>query len=67
MAASHFMVLGWTLFARFDEEYESLWASLSEGGVVMKQGRIHGYPSRARVGRGSDGEGHWGIWQEQWA
>jgi len=27
-----------------------------------KQGRIHGYPSRVRVGRGSDREGHWGIW-----
>ena len=27
-----------------------------------KQGRIHGYPSFAQVGRGSDGEGHWGIW-----
>ena len=27
-----------------------------------KQGRIHSYPSRVRVGRGSDGEGHWGIW-----
>ena len=27
-----------------------------------KQGRIHGYPSHVRVGRGTDGEGHWGIW-----
>ena len=29
-----------------------------------KQGRIHGYPSRVRVGRGSNGEGHWSIWAE---
>ena len=28
---------------------------------IIKQGRIHGYPSRVRVGRGSDGEDHWGI------
>ena len=27
-----------------------------------KQGRIHGYPSRVRVGRVSDGAGHWSIW-----
>ena len=30
--------------------------------MLPQQGRIHGYPSRVRVGRGSDGEGHWGIW-----
>ena len=30
--------------------------------LTEKQGRIHGYPSCVRVGRGSDGEGHWGIW-----
>ena len=23
---------------------------------------MHGYPSRARVGRGGDGEGYWSIW-----
>ena len=27
----------------------------------MKQGRIHGYPSRMRLGRGSDKESHRGI------
>ena len=27
-----------------------------------KTEQIHGYPSRVQVGRGSDGEGHWGIW-----
>ena len=27
-----------------------------------KQDRIHGYPSRKRVGRGIEGEGHCGIW-----
>ena len=27
-----------------------------------KQGRIHGYLSSVRVGRGSDGEGPLGIW-----
>ena len=27
-----------------------------------EQGRIHGYPSRVRVGRSSAGEGHWVIW-----
>ena len=27
-----------------------------------KQGRIHGYPSRVRLGRGSDGEGYRGVW-----
>ena len=26
----------------------------SSGGVIVKQGRIHGYPSCVRVGRGSD-------------
>ena len=30
--------------------------------AAFKQGRIHGYPSRVRVGRGIDGEGHCGIW-----
>ena len=30
--------------------------------LPYKQGRIQGYPSRVRVGRGSEGEGHWGIW-----
>ena len=29
---------------------------------VLKQGRIHGYPSRVRVGRSLAGEGHWVIW-----
>ena len=29
--------------------------------LIEKQGRIHGYPSRVRVGRGSDGNGHWVI------
>ena len=29
--------------------------------LLIKQGRIHGYLSRVQVGRGSDGEGHWGI------
>ena len=28
---------------------------------LIKQGRVHGYLSRVRVGRGSDG-GQWGIW-----
>ena len=28
----------------------------------IEQGRIHGYPSRLRVGRGSAGEGHQSIW-----
>ena len=32
------------------------------GGEVDKQGRIHGYPSRVRVGWGSDGEGRKSIW-----
>ena len=27
-----------------------------------KQGRIQGYPSGVRVGRGSDGERYWGFW-----
>ena len=31
-------------------------------GVEGKHGRIHGYPSRGRAGRGSDGDGDWGIW-----
>ena len=31
------------------------------------QGRINGFPRRVRVGWGNDREGHWGIWQEQWA
>ena len=26
--------------------------------IIMKQGRIHGYHSRVRVGRSSAGEGH---------
>ena len=31
--------------------------------LAIQQGRIHGYSSRVRVGRGSDGgESHWGIW-----
>ena len=30
--------------------------------LLIQLGRIHGYPSRVRVGRGSDGEGHWSIW-----
>ena len=30
--------------------------------LIQEQGRIHGYPSRVRVGRSSSGEGHWGIW-----
>ena len=29
--------------------------------MLQKQGRIHGYPSRVRVGR-SSAEGHLGIW-----
>ena len=29
--------------------------------LFKKQGWIHGYPSRVRVGRGSDREGHWVI------
>ena len=28
---------------------------------LKKQGRIHGFPSHVRVGRGSDRECHWGI------
>ena len=28
--------------------------------IDEEQGRIHGYPSRVRVGRGSDREGHMG-------
>ena len=31
-------------------------------GPNVEQGRLHGYPSRVRVGRGGDGEGHWDIW-----
>ena len=27
-----------------------------------KKDRIHGYPSRVLVGRGSDGEDQWDIW-----
>ena len=30
--------------------------------VVQKQGRIQSNPSLVQVGRGSDREGHWGIW-----
>ena len=30
--------------------------------LSLKQGRIHGYPSRVRVGRGSAGDGHQSIW-----
>ena len=30
--------------------------------IQKKQGRIHGYPSRERVGRSSAGEGYWVIW-----
>ena len=30
-----------------------------------KQGWIHGYSGRVRVGRGSDGKGHWGIWARE--
>ena len=29
--------------------------------LVINMG-IHGFSSRVRVGRGSDGVGHWGIW-----
>ena len=29
---------------------------------TCKQGRIHGYPSCVRVGRGSDEKGHLGSW-----
>ena len=32
-----------------------------EGGAKWKQGRIHGYPSRVRVGRGHN-LGQWNIW-----
>ena len=31
-------------------------------GKDCKQGWINSYPSRVRVGRGKDGEGHYGIW-----
>ena len=30
--------------------------------VVQKQGWIHSNPSLVQMGRGSDREGHWGIW-----
>ena len=33
-----------------------------KGEHCKKQGRIHGYPSRVRVVRGSDREGHRAIW-----
>ena len=29
--------------------------------LPLKQGRIHGYPCRVRVGRSGAGEGHWVI------
>ena len=32
-----------------------------ETGRKKKQGRKNDYPSRVRVGRGSDGGGHWSI------
>ena len=28
----------------------------------IEQGRIYGFPSRVRVGKGSDGKGHRGSW-----
>ena len=31
-------------------------------GLYLKQGRIHGYPSRVRVGRGSDEIDQLGSW-----
>ena len=36
--------------------------SFSDAMGYKKQGQIHGYPSRVRVGRSSAGEGHKGIW-----
>ena len=30
--------------------------------VVQKQGWLHSNPSLVQMGRGSDREGHWGIW-----
>ena len=36
--------------------------SRSRSLIEDKQGQKHGYPSCVQVGRGSDGEGHRGIW-----
>ena len=36
-------------------------ASKSQTGKE-EQGRTRSYPSCVRMGRGSDGESHWGIW-----
>ena len=33
-----------------------------EESLIPKQGRIHSYPNRERMGRSSAGEGHQSIW-----
>ena len=35
----------------------------SQASFKWEQGWIHSYPSCVRVGRGSDSEGHFGIWE----
>ena len=46
----------------FDQLHALLGCDTTSWLFGIEQGRIHGYPSRVRVGRSSDGEGHWGIW-----
>ena len=42
-------------------EVTSMLKKNKESGNFIEQGRIHGCPSRVRVGGSSDREGHWGI------
>ena len=50
-------MIGFRLTQRFDHEQ----SDADTEDIKRKQGRIHGYPSRVRLGRSSAGEGHWSI------
>ena len=45
-------------------EVTQLQESFSTIALVLEQGRILSYPSRVRVGRGSDRKDHLSIWAE---
>ena len=54
--------MAWIKSVSISLKYKNKVWSIGRVVCSQKQGRIHGYSSRVRVGRSRAGEGHQGIW-----